>query len=44
MDLTLNRTVLLEELALVQGIVERRSTMPILADVLLTAQGDRTSH
>lgn len=41
MDLTLNRTVLLEELALIQGIVERRSTMPILADVLLTAQGDR---
>ncbi len=41
MDLTLNRTVLLDELALIQGIVERRSTMPILADVLLTAQGDR---
>lgn len=41
MDLTLNRTVLLEELALFQGIVERRTAMPILADVLLTAVGDR---
>ncbi len=41
MDLTINRTVLLDELALIQGVVERRSTMPILADVLLTAQGDR---
>lgn len=41
MDLTLNRTVLLDELSLLQGIVDRRSTMPILADVLLTAQGDR---
>lgn len=41
MDLTLNRTVLLDELSLIQGIVDRRSTMPILSDVLLTAQGDR---
>lgn len=41
MDLTLNRTVLLEELSLIQGVVERRTAMPILADVLLTAQGDR---
>ncbi len=41
MDLTLNRTALLDELALIQGVVERRSTMPILAEVLLTAQGDR---
>ncbi|MEP0772735.1 MAG: DNA polymerase III subunit beta [Acidobacteriota bacterium] len=41
MDLTLNRTVLLEELSLIQGVVERRTAMPILADVLLSAQGDR---
>lgn len=41
MDLTVNRLVLLDELSLVQGVLERRSPMPILADVLLTAQGDR---
>lgn len=41
MDLTLSRAELLEELQLVQGIVERRTTIPILANILLTAEGDR---
>jgi len=38
---TLNRTVLLEELQLIQGVVERRTTIPILSNILLTAEGDR---
>ena len=41
MDLTLNRTALLDELQLLQGIVERRTTIPILTNILLTASGDR---
>ncbi len=41
MDLTLNRNALLEELQLIHGVVERRTTFPILANILLTAEGDR---
>lgn len=41
MDVTLNRTVLLEELQLIQGVVERRTTIPILSNILLSAEGDR---
>ena len=41
MDLTLNRATLLEELQLIQGVVERRTTIPILSNILLTAEGDR---
>jgi DNA polymerase-3 subunit beta len=41
MDLTLNRNALLDELQLLQGVVERRTTIPILANVLLRAEGDR---
>ena len=41
MDLTLNRSTLLEELQLLQGVLERRTTIPILSNVLLTAEGDR---
>ena len=41
MDVTLNRTLLLEELQLIQGVVERRTTIPILSNILLTAEGDR---
>jgi DNA polymerase III subunit beta len=41
MDLTLNRATLMEELQLLQGVVERRTTIPILSNVLLTAEGDR---
>jgi DNA polymerase III subunit beta len=41
MDLTVNRTALLEELQLIQGVVDRRTTFPILSNVLLTATGDR---
>ncbi len=41
MDVTLNRVTLLEELQLIQGVVERRTTIPILSTILLTAEGDR---
>ena len=41
MDLTVNRTTLLDELQLLQGVLERRTTIPILSNVLLTAEGDR---
>jgi DNA polymerase-3 subunit beta len=43
MDLTLVRDALLQELQLIQGIVERRTTIPILSNILLTAEGDRLS-
>ncbi|HVS04128.1 MAG TPA: DNA polymerase III subunit beta [Thermoanaerobaculia bacterium] len=41
MDLRLQRDTLLTELALLQGIVERRTTIPILSHLLLEARGDR---
>ena len=41
MDLYIDRDELIRGLARVQGIVERRTTNPSLAHVLLSAQGDR---
>lgn len=41
MDVTLNRLQLAQELQLLQGVLERRTTIPILTHVLLTATGDR---
>ncbi len=41
MDVTLNRPELLEELQLIQGVLERRTTIPVLSNILLTAEGDR---
>ncbi|NWF99456.1 MAG: DNA polymerase III subunit beta [Thermoanaerobaculaceae bacterium] len=41
MDVTLNRAALFEELQLIQGVLERRTTIPILSNILLTAEGDR---
>ncbi len=43
MNLTIQREALLEPLQLVIGVVERRQTMPILANVLLTAEEDTLS-
>ena len=40
MELVVRKTDLLKELALFQGIVERKNTIPILANVLLEAKGD----
>jgi DNA polymerase-3 subunit beta len=40
MELTIERNELLAGLYLVQGVVERRTTIPILANVLLQSSGD----
>lgn len=41
MELRLKRDELLAELVPMQGIVERRTTIPVLSHLLLTATGDR---
>ena len=40
MELVVRKTDLLRELQLFQGIVERKNTIPILANVLMDASGD----
>ncbi|HTU98908.1 MAG TPA: DNA polymerase III subunit beta [Luteitalea sp.] len=41
MELVVRKNDLLRELQLFQGIVERKNTMPVLANVLLRADGDK---
>src|SRR3989449_8403595 len=41
MELVVRKNELLRELQLFQGIVERKNTIPILANVLLEAKGDQ---
>ena len=43
MELVVRKNDLLKELSLLQGIVERKNTIPILANVLLEASKDRVS-
>ena len=43
MKLTIERAALLKALAHVQSVVERRNTIPILSNVLITAQKGRLS-
>ena len=43
MKFSLSREVLLKPLQLVVGVVERRQTLPILSNVLLTLEGSRLS-
>jgi DNA polymerase III subunit beta len=40
MEFTVNRNLLLNELNLVQGVIEKKSTIPILANILLEASAD----
>jgi DNA polymerase-3 subunit beta len=40
MELVVRKNELLRELQLFQGIVERKNTIPILANVLIEANGD----
>jgi DNA polymerase III subunit beta len=40
MEFTVKRNLLLNELNLVQGVIERKSTIPILANILLEASGN----
>ena len=44
MELTVQKNDLLPELQLFQGIVERKNTIPILANVLIEANGDGAVH
>src|SRR5437762_8369119 len=39
MEFTVRKFDLLQELALIQGVVERKTTIPILANVLVRAEG-----
>ena len=39
MEFTVRRSDLLQELTLIQGVVERKNTIPILANVLVHAEG-----
>ncbi len=41
MELSVNREALLRELSLTQGVVERKTTIPILANLLCEAKGSR---
>ena len=43
MELVVRKNDLLRELQLFQGIVERKNTIPILANVLMEAKGDLIS-
>jgi DNA polymerase-3 subunit beta len=43
MEIVVNKSELLRELQFFQGIVERKNTIPILANVLMEAQGDFVS-
>jgi len=43
MKLTIERATLLKALGHVQSVVERRNTIPILSNVLLSAEGDRVT-
>ena len=41
MDIMVRKSDLLKELQLVQGIVERKNSIPILSNVLVEAHGGR---
>jgi DNA polymerase III subunit beta len=41
MKFTVKRNSLLDELNLVQGVIEKKSTIPILSNILLEAEGER---
>lgn len=43
MEIRINRSEFLSELAPMQGIVERKTTIPILSHLLLTVRGDRVN-
>src|SRR5499433_2198584 len=43
MEITVSKSELLRELAATQGVVERKTTIPILSNYLLEAAGDKLS-
>ena len=43
MEFTVNKSELVRELSLSQGVVERKTTIPILSNILLETDGDRVT-
>ena len=43
MEFTVSKADLVRELSLSQGVVEKKTTIPILSNVLLEAAGDRVT-
>ncbi len=43
MEFTVSKSDLVRELSLSQGVVEKKTTIPILSNVLLEASGDHVS-
>ncbi len=43
MEITVSKTELLRELTATQGVVERKTTIPILSNYLFEAAGDKLS-
>ena len=43
MQFTIKRDILLKSLTLVQGVIEKKNTLPILSNVLLDAKGGKLS-
>ena len=43
MEFTVSKSDLVRELGLSQGVVEKKTTIPILSNVLLQAEGDRVT-
>ena len=41
MEFSVTKSVLLNELSTTQGVVERKTTIPILSNLLVEAKGDR---
>src|SRR5258708_15059723 len=41
MEFSVTKSVLLNELSITQGVVERKTTIPILSNLLVEAQGSR---
>src|SRR3990167_4525328 len=41
MNITIQRTALLKPLQMISGVVERRQTLPILANILLSVKEDK---
>lgn len=42
MEFTINQSVLKEELGFIQGVVERRSTIPVLSNILIESLGENS--
>ena len=41
MEFTIKQSVLKEELGFIQGVVERKSTIPVLSNILIESLGEK---